>query len=654
MTLARVGCLARAGVIVPLCESAGIGRLFRRPDSRQQTRAYHIDQFQDLFFSMENTSSFGSASAPPPVHGTGPNHASVPPAGSSAGGAAPSTSLGFAPPVGPQAGSAVAAPSTSYRHQMISLISLGSDAQVEPSSSLLEELVKAGFAAEELKQAGFKVRSLVSAGFTIGQLKDAGFRPSELKDAEFTLDNFKDAGFTPEELRQAGFVISSMQAAGFNPKQLKRAGFDAAVFKNELRCSVAQLKAAGFTAKEIVEVEHPAGKHEPEIVSRHHTEVKDLISERIRSGHIFGDTWYEFFGFFAPFGTRNSFWSRLKSSPMLRHIFVFSPDFVDEIASKTLSQESPSPQITAGDVDSSVNNCALICALLIGIPTALVCNMGDSDLYTNMITSGSFYFVKNCTESNWGSYASPEDSAFWCVASFKHAYSWMAGFTIASFYTNIFSLLLAVMYYMCRPSESYRISSNVTLLEAFTLEVRKRIRAERYATPSGPESERLHKNLHTVPFDDPVVETEIFLKASYLAQNEAEEQKNQEFYLWYKSKTFSCVLGSLICGFSTTYWEFDHANRNPNTLFWTVFSLTFCIAGGRIFVIGIYLGLIASLVTTFFAINVYMSESAVFNHESPFFDVELVSWQRTQIFQNYTRSYIIICLIALFAMYICV
>jgi muramidase (phage lysozyme) len=60
---------------------------------------------------------------------------------------------------------------------------------------------------------------------------------------------------------------------------------------------------------------------------------------------------------------------------MLRHIFVFSPDFVDEIASKTLSQESPSPQITAGDVDSSVNNCALICALLIGIPAGLVGNM---------------------------------------------------------------------------------------------------------------------------------------------------------------------------------------------------------------------------------------------------------------------------------------
>jgi hypothetical protein len=89
--------------------------------------------------------------------------------------------------------------------------------------------------------------------------------------------------------------------------------------------------------------------------------------------------------------------------------------------------------------------------------------------------------------------------------------------------------------------------------------------------------------------------------------------------------------------------------------FWLFFlSLTFCNAGGRIFVIGIYLGLIASLVTTFFAINVFMGESAIFGGDSPFFDFELVSWQRRLIFENYTRSYIIICLVAIIAMYICV
>ena len=427
------------------------------------------------------------------------------------------------------------------------------NAQVGLSPSLLakfdklEELVKAGFTAEELKQAGFPLQSLKDAGFNLRQLKDAGFDPSEFKNAKYTLKQLlelKTIGFTAEELRQAGFDLSSMQAAGFNPKQLKHAGFNAAAFKKDLEYSVVQLKTAGFTAKEIIEAEQDTKAEQDtrkkEIVchiksasiatieSPHHQQVRDLVNSRIRSGHIFGHTWYEFFGFFAPFGTRNSFWSRLKGSPMLRHIFVFSPDYIQEIGSKTLLQETPSPQITVSDVDSSVNNCALICALLIGIPAGIVSNMGSSELYTNMITSGSFWFVADCTESMLKNSTLPGA----CIDSFKAGYRGLVLSTTASFYTNIFSLLLAVMYYMCRPSESYNISSNATLLEAFTLEVRQRIRDERHQNEKDPEKDRLP----TVPFDNPAAETEVFLKASYLAQNEAEEQKNQEFYMWYKSK----------------------------------------------------------------------------------------------------------------------
>jgi hypothetical protein len=90
---------------------------------------------------------------------------------------------------------------------------------------------------------------------------------------------------------------------------------------------------------------------------------------------------------------------------------------------------------------------------------------------------------------------------------------------------------MAVLYYMCRPSESYNISSSITLLEAFTQEVRQRIRRER---SSAAESEKAP----SVPFDDPILESEVFFKASFLAQNESEEQKNQEFYMWYKSELF--------------------------------------------------------------------------------------------------------------------
>ena len=125
----------------------------------------------------------------------------------------------------------------------------------------------------------------------------------------------------------------------------------------------------------------------------------------------------------------------------------------------------------------------------------------------------------------------------------------------ASFYLNIFALMLAVFYYMCRPAESYNNSSLLTLLEAFTLEVRERIRRERHATC--PESEKLPSQ----PFDSSSLESEVFLKASVLAQNEAEEQKNQEFYMWYKSKTHSAdVVSALIVNeaINCTIWCFQN------------------------------------------------------------------------------------------------
>jgi hypothetical protein len=78
------------------------------------------------------------------------------------------------------------------------------------------------------------------------------------------------------------------------------------------------------------------------------------------------------------------------------------------------------------------------------------------------------------------------------------------------------------------------------------------------------------------------------------------------------------------------------------------------VSGGRIFVIGIYLGLLASLVTTFFAINVYMSLSAKISEESPYFSTSIVHWMDMTIFSLYTRSYVIILVLALAFMYICV
>jgi hypothetical protein len=377
----------------------------------------------------------------------------------------------------------------------------------------LKDMTNAGFTAEELKDAGYDLSSLKAVGFTFKQLKDAGFDASAFKRDGFSVAELKKAGFMAEELKQAGFDFTSLKANGFRSAQLRAAGFDAAVFANN-GYSLVDLKQAGFTAKELTFA--PELKKD-DISSEHHQEISELIEQKIRSGRIFGETWQEFLGFFAPYGTRNSFWNRLKASPMVRHIFVHDSDFVENMRGKALTDESPSPQITASDVDSSVNNCALICALLISIPSGLISDMGNSDFYTNFIASGSFKLRQDCTAADLTRSTFSDE----CFVTFKETFYFLASFVLASFYTNIFSLLMAVLYYMCRPAESYNVASSLTLLEAFTLEVRKRIRKERYT--NGAESERLPSE----PFENPTLESEVFLKASFLAQNESEEQKNQ-------------------------------------------------------------------------------------------------------------------------------
>jgi hypothetical protein len=386
----------------------------------------------------------------------------------------------------------------------------------------LEELAKAGFTAEELKEAGFDLPRLKEVGFTFKQLKEAGFDASAFKSGGCNLIELKAAGFTAEELRDAGFDFASLKASGFHPAALRVAGFDAPTFKTN-GCSLAEMKGAGFTAKELALSIAPNTNR---IDSEHHRVVDLLVRSRVRSGRIFGQTWREFLGFFAPYGTKNSFWNRLCASPMIRHIFVHDSTFVDEFGQHHLTDESPSAHITAGDVDSAVNNCALICALLIGIPSGLVSQMSDSDFYTSLMIS-----KWGRTEGELCSAQDITDPSSNCTKEFEFVFSFLTSVVLTSFYTNIFVLCIAVLYYMCRPAESSNNSSLITLLEAFTLEVRQRIRKSRHTT--GPESEKLPSQ----PFDSPSLESEVFFKASFLAQNEAEEQNNQEFYMWYKSET---------------------------------------------------------------------------------------------------------------------
>jgi hypothetical protein len=69
---------------------------------------------------------------------------------------------------------------------------------------------------------------------------------------------------------------------------------------------------------------------------------------------------------------------------------------------------------------------------------------------------------------------------------------------------------------------------------------------------------------------------------------------------------------------------------------------------------GTYLGLIASLVTTFFSINVYMGTSSKISSESPYFSVELSYFMNETIYALYTRTYLIICILAVIFTYVCV
>jgi hypothetical protein len=138
--------------------------------------------------------------------------------------------------------------------------------------------------------------------------------------------------------------------------------------------------------------EYPPPKHTLATTwldSESHKEIRNTIEERVAATEIFGKTWKEYLGFFAPFGTDNSFWSRLQKSPMLRHFFVHDKEFGSALADTTLSENGPDIRVTAPDVDAAVNNCALICALLLSIPFGVISNL--SEKYINVHDGGSAY-----------------------------------------------------------------------------------------------------------------------------------------------------------------------------------------------------------------------------------------------------------------------
>ena len=277
--------------------------------------------------------------------------------------------------------------------------------------------------------------------------------------------------------------------------------------------------------------------------SKHHNEIKKLMESRAQSARIFGSSWKDHLGFFMPFGTGedkagkknrfwnidNSFWARLKMSPTFQHLFAYDKDLVEKISQlgeKSLTTEISGARITVQDVDSAVNNCALICALLLGVPASIIGDMvGNQDGWIDYLNAMKQPDGKLCEPDNQTSSIYSD----FCLREFEKHYQGFFVVTTVCFFSALFTLITAVCYYMCRPSESCNNTSMNVLFEACTLEVRAQIRQTRNRHQGEPVDP-------SIPFDSWGEELEVFSKAKFMAQNEAEEQKNQEFYMWYKSK----------------------------------------------------------------------------------------------------------------------
>jgi hypothetical protein len=125
--------------------------------------------------------------------------------------------------------------------------------------------------------------------------------------------------------------------------------------------------------------------------SKHHKEIAKQMKERAEYGRIFGQSWKSFFGFFAPFGTDNSFWKRLQKSRAFKHLFIFDHKAVDSLDETPLSEEADVARVTVSDVDAAVNTSALVCALLLSVPCTIMSSVsGNSDAWRAFLEGGNF------------------------------------------------------------------------------------------------------------------------------------------------------------------------------------------------------------------------------------------------------------------------
>ncbi len=122
-----------------------------------------------------------------------------------------------------------------------------------------KELKAAGYNARQLKDAGYTASRLRDCGFNACELRNAGFTAQELKDAGLSDDELKGAGYSPEEIARAsglpaGTAAADVLNAGCSVDaliKLRKSGISASAIRRISGCSAEQLKAAGYTAKEL-------------------------------------------------------------------------------------------------------------------------------------------------------------------------------------------------------------------------------------------------------------------------------------------------------------------------------------------------------------------------------------------------------------------
>ena len=264
-----------------------------------------------------------------------------------------------------------------------------------------------------------------------------------------------------------------------------------------------------------------------EIDSDAHKEIRSGLMQSVQRGHLWPNSLFRWMTFLAPFGTENSFWNRLKMSVTFQHWLAYDQDFLAALQSlekTSLKAQYPCAQIAVCDVDTAVNNAALISALMLGVPMGILGSMsGNQDGWLDLVGSHKTPDGTRCTLPY---------SEF-CFDYLFRRYQALYLTSTICFYSALFTLITAIVYYLCRPSESSNVSSMNTLVRACTLEIRKEIREQR----SGLDVQKAFKAVDpATPFPTWGEELEVFTKAKFMAKHEAAEQTNMEFYVWYRSK----------------------------------------------------------------------------------------------------------------------